>query len=135
MARANTSTSCEISSVDVAAILSGHVPDPFAVFGPRHRGRTGALVVFDPHATEMVALTASRPIPLTALGDGIFLGDLGRRRRYRLRATDGTRHWEFEDPYRFGPVLGDLDLHLIAEGTHRRLWQVLGAHPMTHDGV
>jgi len=119
----------------VAAILSGHVADPFAVFGPRHRGRTGALVVFDPHATAMVALTASKPIALEPRGDGVFVGDLGRRRRYRLSATDGTRRWEFEDPYRFGPVLGALDLHLIAEGTHRRLWQALGAHPMVHEGT
>jgi 1,4-alpha-glucan branching enzyme len=31
--------------------------------------------------------------------------------------------------------LGDADLHLFAEGTHRRLWQILGAHPGVVDGV
>ena len=74
----------------------------------------------------MVALTASKPIALEPRGDGVFVGDLGRRRRYRLSATDGTRRWEFEDPYRFGPVLGALDLHLIAETpgrTRLELWQ------------
>ncbi|WP_019144730.1 1,4-alpha-glucan branching protein GlgB [Aeromicrobium massiliense] len=31
--------------------------------------------------------------------------------------------------------LGELDLHLIGEGRHERLWQALGAHPATVDGV
>ena len=36
------------------------------------------------------------------------------------------------DPYRHLPTLGDMDLHLIAEGRHERLWDVLGAHPKAH---
>ncbi len=30
--------------------------------------------------------------------------------------------------------IGELDLHLIAEGRHERLWEVLGAHVRTLDG-
>ena len=42
------------------------------------------------------------------------------------------------DPYRFLPTLGEIDLHLFAEGRHERLWEILGAHPRsftTPDGV
>jgi len=124
-----------ITQDDVADILSGRVMQPFEVFGPRHRGRKGRLVVFDPHARTMRAETPSGTIPLEPLGHGLFTGDLGLRRKYRLHASDGTRDWSFDDPYRFAPVLGDLDLHLIAEGTHRRLWQALGAHPITHQST
>ena len=48
-----------------------------------------------------------------------------------------NRHggWEFDDPFAFGPVLGALDDHLLLEGTHRRLYERLGAHPMHHDGA
>ena len=42
---------------------------------------------------------------------------------------------EREDPYSFGPVLTDFDLHLIGEGTHQRSYEKLGAHVMTRDGV
>ncbi|GAB1380677.1 1,4-alpha-glucan branching protein GlgB [Pararhodobacter aggregans] len=122
-----------ISSDDVTAIAEGRVTDPFAVFGPRHRGRAGLLVAFDPHAVSMEVITPSGTLPLAPQGHGVFAGDLGRRRKYRLAASDGARRWEYDDAYRFGPVLGDLDLHLIAEGTHRRLWQALGAHPMSHE--
>ena len=40
-----------------------------------------------------------------------------------------------EDPYRFGPVIGPADEKLLRKGTHRRLWEVLGAHVTTHEGV
>ena len=40
-----------------------------------------------------------------------------------------------EDPYRFPPVLSDYDLYLLGEGTHRRIYDKLGAHPMTLDGI
>ena len=33
------------------------------------------------------------------------------------------------DAYRFLPTLGEMDLHLFAEGRHERLWEILGAHP------
>lgn len=71
--------------------------------------------------------------------DGIFVGRVPRldsASSYRLRFTlhDGST-CERGDPYGFAPTLGDLDLHLLGEGTHRRLWQVLGSHVRTHEGV
>ena len=33
-----------------------------------------------------------------------------------------------DDPYRYLPTLGEIDLHLIGEGRHEELWRVLGAH-------
>jgi 1,4-alpha-glucan branching enzyme len=113
------------------AILEGRLDDPFAVLG-LHGGR---LLVFDPHARAMTALTSAGQVALDALGDGLFAGHLGRFRRYRLRGGDGAKQWDCDDPYRFGPVLGDLDIHLILTGDHRRLWQALGAHAVTHEGV
>ena len=52
-----------------------------------------------------------------------------------LRARFGDNVVELEDPYRFPPVLSDFDLYLLGEGTHQRLYDKLGAHPMTLDGV
>jgi 1,4-alpha-glucan branching enzyme len=53
---------------------------------------------------------------------------------YRLR-TDYAGQQEFEDPYRFPPVLSDFDLHLMAEGTHHRAYEKLGAHVTEVAGV
>ncbi len=48
---------------------------------------------------------------------------------YRVEVVydDGITHI-VDEPYRFLPTLGDIDLHLIGEGRHEQLWEVLGAH-------
>ncbi len=62
---------------------------------------------------------------------GIFTLRLTKAQPYRLRAQGHGTEWEFDDPFRFGPVLGEMDEYLLGEGTHRRLWQALGAHAIT----
>ena len=86
------------------------------------------------------AKTGRRIVTLKQLPDApdIFAGQASRRKKpfaYRLRISKGEDQWIAEDPYRFGPVLGDLDEHLIGEGAHLNLWEALGAHLMTHESV
>ena len=87
--------------------------------------------------SEQLAPTA---VAMKSLGDtGVFTVFLPRMQlplayRVRFHFANGST-WEREDPYRFLPTLGDTDLHLFNEGTHRRLWQHLGAHPRRIDGV
>src|SRR5690606_20053667 len=50
---------------------------------------------------------------------------------YRLRIHDGETAREILDPYQFGQVLTDFDLHLLSEGTHYRAWERLGSHRVT----
>src|SRR6185295_1140291 len=78
------------------------------------------------------------PRTLTAEGDGLFAtfvpgATLPMRYRLRFHFPNGET-WERGDPYRHVPTVGELDIHLFAEGTHRRLWQCLGARPERHDG-
>src|SRR4029079_19351992 len=48
---------------------------------------------------------------------------------YRLRVTYSRDYIvEIDDPYRYGRVLTDFDLHLLGEGTHHRAFEKLGAH-------
>ncbi len=55
---------------------------------------------------------------------------------YRLRITyPQAPPYETDDPYRHWPTLGELDLHLIGEGRHERLWEALGARVMRHEDV
>ena len=67
---------------------------------------------------------------------GIFLPGATMPLAYRLRFhfPDGAS-WERDDAYRFLPTIGEVDLHLFNEGTHRKLWEKLGAHVRTVDGV
>ena len=133
------------SDADVAAIVGARHGDPFAVLG-LHRAPPGpvrgfVLRAFVPGAESVTALDlAGAPIAtLNRRSDDGFFEALvsGRSARfaYRLHATRGTARWTFHDPYAFGPVLGPLDDHLLVEGTHRRLYERLGAHLTTHEEV
>jgi 1,4-alpha-glucan branching enzyme len=129
---------------DVEAIVAGRHGDPFGVLG-RH-GTTAAPVVraFVPHAEFLEVIDAEGEVlaRLERCNDaGFFEGVVepwagsAERPFYRLRATNRAASWELHDPYSFGPVLGPVDDHLLVEGTHRTLYERLGAQVMTHEGV
>jgi len=119
------------------AITGGWHGDPFAVLGP-HKLKAGwEITAFVPGADRLWVMTEkteaeSQPYPGQP---GLFTHRMARNVTYRLRAENQGTMWEFDDPFRFGPVLGELDEYLLGEGTHKRLWQVLGAHLITHEGV
>lgn len=122
-------------------IASGRLEDPFAVLGP-HQGPQGRYVrVFVPGA-EAVAVqpkAGAQGGPQTLFLEqgpieGLFCGPLPEGPyRLSLQWPRGTE--ETEDPYAFGLLLGDLDLHLFSEGRHFRLTDALGAAPVTVEGV
>lgn len=116
---------------DIEAVLRGQHHDPFAVLGPHH----GQVRVFAPQAAEVEVVESGTRRKLDRVSpEGFFCGP-AEATDYRLAMRAGDHAWEVDDPYRFGPVLGEMDEYLIAEGRHRRLYDRLGAHPMTHQGV
>ncbi len=132
-----------ISKADAQALISGHHSNPFSVLGLHEVEGKLTVRAFVPGATCVEVLDAKSGRQITALhevegADGVFVGQAGRRRNrfpYRLRISNGQDTWLADDPYRFGPVSGAMDEYLIGEGTHRQLWDVLGAHVMTHEGT
>ena len=123
---------------DVAAIVAARHGDPFAVLG-QHVTEAGSVVrAFVPHAETVSAVGPNgRAILLTQRPErGFFEGLVpDGATRYRLHAANAGGSWELDNPYGFGPLLGDLDDHLFVEGTHELLYRRLGAHPVTHEGV
>ncbi len=78
--------------------------------------------------------TATSAPPLSHEHEGVWVGVLGATDvpDYRLEVTyAGGEPMLVDDPYRFLPTLGEIDLHLIGEGRHEQLWEVLGAHVRT----
>jgi 1,4-alpha-glucan branching enzyme len=128
---------------ELRRLLAGEHGDPHSILGAHPMGRGGKGIVvraMHPAATSAdCVLEDGGSVPMQSLGGGVFhagLPDATFPIRYRVRFhfPDGGS-WERGEPYRFAPTLGDVDLHLFNEGTHRRLWEKLGAHPMTMDGV
>lgn len=86
-----------------------------------------------PGAQRVELVTATEVITMRNLGDDIFFAELEEDEDYRLRITYPAQPpRDVADGYRFLPTLGSLDLHLISEGRHERLWEVLGANIKTY---
>ncbi|WP_088347180.1 MULTISPECIES: 1,4-alpha-glucan branching protein GlgB [Rhodomicrobium] len=122
----------------IEAVVRGACRDPFAVLGP-HRVDGGlAIRAFQPDAEALTVIGRDGE----ALGQleridpaGFYSGVVADVADYRLRARRHGDQWDLEDPYRFGPLIGELDTHLFGEGSHRRLWERLGAHLIEHQGI
>ena len=126
---------------DIEAIINARHADPFGVLGLHKAGAGFVIRAFAPGADKVSALDLKgNPIAELECRDkrGFFEGRAPRKRKrfpYRLKASNSVGEWEFQDPYRFGPILGPMDDYLLVEGTHEQLYDRLGAHPMVHEGV
>ena len=132
-----SATQASATEVALIALASGQNRDPFAVLGPHpdDSGRGTVIRAFQPAARSVeVRLPDGEWVPMTRHPPaGVFeLLVPVDVRQYRLRATFSADHIvEFDDPYRYGRVLTDFDLHLLGEGTHYRAFEKLGAHRIT----
>ncbi|MGC2629950.1 MAG: 1,4-alpha-glucan branching protein GlgB [Rhodomicrobium sp.] len=124
---------------DVARIAGADHGDPFSVLGLHILKDGAAIRAFVPGAGRVEVLRAGHPDVVleprkSDFFEGFFPGEKARF-PYRLRASNFSNVWEFADPYGFGPVLGPLDDYLLVEGTHRQLYERLGAHLISHEGT
>ncbi|HAY86314.1 MAG TPA: 1,4-alpha-glucan branching enzyme, partial [Micrococcus luteus] len=128
----------------LAAVAQGRHHDPHTVLGahPHPDGAAVTYRVLRPLARTVTVVRAGdgQRVELTHEHDGVFAGVAPTPRvagaaagDYRVEVAyeteDGTTGpvQEQDDAYRHLPTLGELDLHLIGEGRHERLWEVLGA--------
>jgi len=117
-------------------IIAVRHPDPFHYLGPHTENNKTVVRVFLPDASHVVAIGEREEHELKRLDPaGLFEGPLDNPSRYRLRAKFGDDEVEMDDAYRFPPLLSDLDIYLLGEGNHLRLFDKLGAHPLVHEGA
>lgn len=120
-------------------LIRGELTDPHSVLG-RHPGPDGAVLrAWRPEATSVNALIDGEVVAklervhpaglFEAVVDDYLKG-------YQLEVEyPGGQSYTMYDPYAFLPTLGDIDLHLASEGSHRKLWEKLGAHVREIDGT
>ena len=124
----------------IEAIVAGSHGDPFAVLGIQGTGAKLVARAFVDGAAELEAFTLDDQ-PAGVLerrhDAGFFEGPLTIRKRQPLkyRARNAGGEWWVTDAYTFGPVLGPMDDYYIREGSHLRLFDKMGAHPIHHEGA
>ncbi|HWC12154.1 MAG TPA: 1,4-alpha-glucan branching enzyme, partial [Acidimicrobiales bacterium] len=125
---------------DVAALVTGDLSDPHRVLGPHTAGRRRVVRGWRPDAEAMtLVLEDGTQLPMDRLHPaGVFWAEVPGAEvpPYRYEVTyPGGVTYTVDDPYRFWPTLGDVDIHLFGEGRHLAIWKHLGAHFREHQGV
>lgn len=111
---------------------------PHDILGPHEEGSGWLIRARRPFAKTVTAiLDDATAVELTHVRSGVWEGRTAAQpRAYELLATyEGGPDHRADDPYRHLPTLGELDIHLIREGRHEQLWQVLGAHVRHFAGI
>lgn len=124
---------------ELNAFLSATHADPFRVLGPHRVGDDLVIRVFRPDAQKVEILvngSSSEPIEAEKIHrDGFFCARIPQATSdldYHLRLTSwADTEWTMRDAYRYGPIMGEIDLHLFAEGQHWRIYDKFGAHLRT----
>ncbi len=126
---------------EVEQLVGARHHDPFAVLGPHLVAGGLAVRVLLPDA-ETLEMIDAKGVRLATFEkthpSGLFEAFLpGKQKvpRYQLRAANPRASWQLYDTYSFGPLLGSVDDYLLVEGSHQSLYDKLGAHRMTHEGV
>ena len=115
--------------------------DPFEVLGRHRQEGMWVIRVYHPQAESIRLIASSTKVRENAFtridgSDFFILRADALPEQYQLEWTNlqNKKHIA-EDPYRFGPTISDFDLHLFNEGQHHRLYEILGAHQFTIDGI
>jgi 1,4-alpha-glucan branching enzyme len=127
-----------VSQAELHELVSGSHANPHSVLGAHVYDGAVTVRSLRPLAETVEVVVSGEPelrVPLTHEALGVWVGvlPLPEVPDYRLDVTYGGFTSRVDDPYRFLPTLGPLDLHLVGEGRHERLWEILGAHTRTYD--
>ena len=125
-----------IPEADLSRLRHCNHHNPHGFYG-WHPTETGSVIrTRQIGAQKVELLIADKPTEMSPIGDDIFAIELSATEAfdYRLRVTwPGQEPQVTADPYAFLPTLGDMDIYLISEGRHERLWDVLGANIKTYE--
>jgi 1,4-alpha-glucan branching enzyme len=129
----------EALRAELERLVQGEHHDPHRILGVTvEAAEVVRIRGWRPGASSMAVLVHGERIDMERVHPlGVFETELSGSTapEYRLEATypDGVAV-TFDDPYRFWPTVGELDLHLLGEGRHEGLWRHLGAHLIFHQG-
>jgi 1,4-alpha-glucan branching enzyme len=131
----------EVSGDELRAVVEGWSYAPHSVLGAHPAGTGWVVRTLRPEAVSVTVVDedGSRYDARQLHGGGIHEARLpAQPGDYRLEVAygdgeGGTNTFVVDDPYRWLPTVGELDQHLIREGRHERLWDVLGAHVRRYD--
>lgn len=119
-----------VSTDDIDLLVDGVSTNPHAILGAHPHDEAVTIRVLRPMAKAVTVRSGEDSFPMEHEHRGVWQVVVPKAEvpDYRIDVDYGDGPRPAEDPYRYLPTLGDVDLHLLGEGRHEQLWQALGAH-------
>jgi 1,4-alpha-glucan branching enzyme len=125
-----------ISPHDIHLLLHAEHDDPFGVLGLHQIDQVWVVRSLRPDAKELTIVdrhNVGRRFPATRIAEeGLFeaqLEGVSEALEYLVELTTWPGEtFQISDPYSYGPILGELDMHLYKVGNHYEIYEKLGAH-------
>ncbi|MGL4677674.1 MAG: 1,4-alpha-glucan branching protein GlgB [Brevinema sp.] len=111
--------------------------DPFGILGLQNNQGSYSVKILNGQVDELILCdkNSSQEYPLFRDKYGFFNWEGKQALDYVIKNRKNNQEWIEQDPYLFGSVISEFDLYLFSEGTHRRIWEVLGSHVIEHQGA
>lgn len=131
-------------NTELQRIQKGTHHDPFQILGVHGSEGHRILRFFQPHAETVELISAGDDqniviprIPNSDIFELSLVEEIALDDHFSVRwQQKGTDDWHTTiSPYTFMPQLGELDVHLFAEGKHHHAYRFMGAHLKTVDGI
>jgi 1,4-alpha-glucan branching enzyme len=121
---------------DIHRLLHAEHDDPFGVLGLHKIDQVWVVRSLRPDAKELAIVDRNdvgRRFPAARIAEeGLFeaqLDGVSEVFDYLLEVTTWSGEvFQMSDPYSYGPILGELDMHLYKVGNHYEIYEKLGAH-------
>src|SRR4051812_19867576 len=126
-----------VAKEEVQRLIGGAHHNPHSILGAHLDKGKLTIRTLRPDATAVTVLMGDQRHELQPEFGGVWATVIDRSTipDYQLEVVYDSGTVTTDDPYRWLPTLGEVDLHLISEGRHEQLWDVLGAHVRTYDAV
>lgn len=131
-----------VDRADLDRLVDGAHHDPHSILGAHLGDDQITIRTLRPSARSVAVVLAPESkaperIPMAHEARGVWwcVVPLTSIPDYRIEVQYEADPMLVDDPYRFAPLLGELDLHLLGEGRHEQLWDHLGAHVRRFDSI
>ncbi len=122
----------------IEAVVYAEEDKPYDFLGAQHSDDGTLIQAFFPEASKVSVLYRSKEYPMECVDEAGFFAvwmETKNIKTYRYRVTYGETQVDAEDCYRFAPTLSEKEMEAFSDGIYYEAYKMLGAHPMTVDGV
>jgi len=135
--KSRTKTAVPVPATELERVIDGWHHDPHSVLGAHSTDTSTTFTILRPWADSVSLVVGDEVIPMVHQLRGAWAITIEQTglSDYTLQVDYGQGFIDSDDPYRFLPTIGELDLHLISAGRHEDLWKVMGAHCKKVQGV